>query len=100
MDLPYVHEVVVELEAGGDAGALGGAVTVALCGHWDHEPPCRWPHRTEPVDRNGLTVVHVEFAAQAEDEAGVRQRIEDALAAGILAGPEHRITRWTVVGPS
>ncbi len=29
MDLPYVHEVVVELEAGGDAGALGGAVTVA-----------------------------------------------------------------------
>ena len=36
----YAHDAVVILDPGGDSRAPGGAITVALCGHWDHEPPC------------------------------------------------------------
>ena len=43
----FVHEATVELADGADPRALGGAITVALCGHWEHEPPCRWPHHTD-----------------------------------------------------
>lgn len=39
-----VHRVL--LDAGGDPRALGGAVTAALCGHWEHDGRCRWPHHT------------------------------------------------------
>jgi len=41
---------------GDSANALGGAITIALCGHWDHTPPCPLaPHYVErqpqfPVD--------------------------------------------------
>ena len=35
------------LDAGGDDRAPGGAITVALCGSWSHEPPCPLaPHHT------------------------------------------------------
>jgi hypothetical protein len=34
------------LEAGTDARAPGGQVTVALCGDWKHDGPCRWPHNS------------------------------------------------------
>ncbi len=43
----FVHEATVELADGADPRALGGAITVALCGHWEHEPPCPWPHHTD-----------------------------------------------------
>ena len=43
----FVHEATVELADGADPRAIGGAITVALCGHWDHQPPCRWPHHTD-----------------------------------------------------
>ena len=43
---PHRLEFCIRLEPGADKRAPGGAVTVALCGHWDHEGPCRWPHRS------------------------------------------------------
>src|SRR5580704_15625066 len=44
----YVHDAVVTMEAGGDERAPGAAITVALCGHWEHEPPCPVaPHNTD-----------------------------------------------------
>ena len=43
----YVYEAELELAPDADPRAPGGAVTVALCGHWDHEGACRWPHYTE-----------------------------------------------------
>jgi hypothetical protein len=44
---PFAHEAVLTIDADGDVGAPGAAITVALCGHWDHEPPCPLaPHHT------------------------------------------------------
>ena len=43
----YVYEADLELVPGADPRAPGGAVTVALCGHWNHDGPCRWPHHSE-----------------------------------------------------
>ena len=34
------HRARVRLAEGADRAAPGGAVTPALCGAWDHEPPC------------------------------------------------------------
>jgi hypothetical protein len=80
---PYVHEAVVAQPPGDDVNALGAAVTVALCGHWEHEPPCPLaPHHTSAERRNGDTYVRVLFAAEPADEERVRQKIEAALAAG------------------
>ena len=90
----YVHEAVVRMDEGADARAPGAAVTVALCGHWEHEPPCRWPHHTGisgPASNLGLRIL---FACSAADESDVRARIEDALRSGTL--PEPRAS-WSVV---
>lgn len=43
----YVHEADIALHPEVDPRAVGGAVTVALCGHWEHEGPCCWPHNNE-----------------------------------------------------
>jgi hypothetical protein len=32
------HVATVDLDESADPRALGGAITTALCGHWDHEP--------------------------------------------------------------
>jgi hypothetical protein len=89
---------VVTLGPGGDPAALGGAITVALCGHWDHEPPCPLaPHHTDaaPSGDNALRL-RVLFAANPEDEARVRGLIGKALESGQLTGPDGRVTTWTV----
>jgi hypothetical protein len=83
----------------GDHAALGGAVTVALCGHWEHEPPCRWPHHTASrpdPDEDGSYVVTVRFDAGPADEGVVRERIRAALAIGRLRGPDGATTTWVL----
>ena len=85
----------------GDAAALGGAVTVALCGHWEHEPPSRWPHHTTSnpyPEEAGSWLVTVRFDASPADESLVRQRITAALAAGALTGPAGDVSTWTLTG--
>jgi hypothetical protein len=74
-----VHEAVLRLADGGDERAPGGAVTVALCGHWDHEGPCRWPHHGALRPSGATRTLRVVFAAPLEEEDGVRGRIERAL---------------------
>jgi len=32
----FVHDAVVAMQPGGSPEALGGAITIALCGHWEH----------------------------------------------------------------
>jgi hypothetical protein len=80
----YAHVAELGLPDGFDPAAVGAAVTVALCGHWEHEGPCRWPnnHETTPEGR-----YRVYFVAPPSDEAEVRRRIEEALHGG----------EWTVV---
>ena len=79
----------------GDPAALGAAVTVALCGHWEHDGPCRWPHHTSPKDDGHDIVVTVCFDASAAEEHTVRALIRSALAAGSLVGPDGTTTTWT-----
>jgi hypothetical protein len=99
MDFPYVYETTVHLGDGGDARAVGGAVTVALCGHWEHAGPCRWPHHTaaRPAD-DGRHAVAVRYTCAADEEAEVRRKIAAALASGELVGPDGELTTWTVAG--
>lgn len=71
----YVHRAEIVLAEGVDPAAVGAMVTVALCGHWDHEGPCRWPHHNRIHDAEFRTI----FIATAEDEPEVRRRIRAAL---------------------
>ena len=91
----YVHDAVVTMEAGGDERAPGAAITVALCGHWEHEPPCPLaPHRTS-AERSGDQVrLRVLFAAEPAAEAEVRRRVDAALSGGGLTLPDGATTRW------
>jgi hypothetical protein len=83
------------LEPDADERALGGAVTVALCGHWDHEGPCRWPHHNESSnDADGITHVRTTVTLAEADDAEVHRRFHDALAAGDLTGPDGTVSRW------
>jgi hypothetical protein len=78
-----------------DAGAPGAAVTLELCGSWEHRPPCPLaPHHTQP-ERNGETVVlRVVFATEPENEPEVRRRIDRALDGGSVTGPDGRTSHW------
>ncbi len=94
--ITYAHDAVVTLNEGGDSAAPGGAITVALCGHWDHEPPCPMaPHHTDAVPAgDGTLRLRVLFAS--DDEARIRALIDQALSSGRLTGPDDRVTTWTV----
>ena len=92
----FVHEARIELADGADPRAPGGAITVALCGHWDHEPPCRWPHHTDISAVGHGHVVRTVFTAVPEEEGAVRERIIGALESGQQAGPDGYVSRWNV----
>jgi hypothetical protein len=94
----FAHDAVLAMDAEGDDRAPGGAITVALCGGWSHEPPCPFtPHYTA-ASRSGEDVtLRVLFAAAAGDEGRVRQSIDEALARGWGDGPDGVRTHWTVV---
>ncbi|HEX3548467.1 MAG TPA: hypothetical protein VHU62_18160 [Mycobacterium sp.] len=94
----YAHDAVVSLDPGGDTAAPGGAITVALCGHWDHQPPCPLaPHHTDAVPADGDTLrLRVLFAAEPDDEQRVRMLIGQALSSGRLTGPDGRVSTWTL----
>jgi hypothetical protein len=91
----FAHDAVITLEPDGDVRAPGAAVTAALCGHWEHEPPCPLaPHHTA-AERVGDDVrLRVLFAADPADEPEVRRRIRLALSGSSLDGPDGAITRW------
>jgi hypothetical protein len=91
----FVHDAVVTMDSGGDTRAPGAAITVALCGHWDHRPPCPLaPHHTA-AQRSGDEVrLRVLFASESTAEAEVRGRIEQALSQDCLTGPSGITTRW------
>jgi hypothetical protein len=83
------------MDADADLRAPGGAVTVALCGHWDHQPPCPVAPHNSRVNRVGSKVhVRVLFVADQDMETAIRQRIGSALASGHVQGPDGVVTRW------
>lgn len=94
----FAHDAVLVLGPDGDPAAPGGAITVALCGHWEHEPPCPLaPHHTDAGRGADDTVrLRVLFAVEPEREDEVRSLIGQALASGQQAGPDGRVTTWTL----
>ena len=86
MRLPFAHDAVLQMEPDGDLGAPGAAITIALCGHWEHEPPCPLaPHHTAAQRAGAQVRLRTLFAVEPAREAEVRARIDAALAAGTLA---------------
>ena len=82
------------MEPGADARAPGAAVAVALCGHWDHEPPCPLaPHRVSADEGDGGLRVRILFAAEPDAEDVVRHLIDQALS-GQLRFPDGFTTAW------
>lgn len=91
----FVHDAVLDMAAGEDVRAPGAAITVALCGHWEHEPPCSLaPHHTQ-AERDGAAVrTRTLFATEPEREQEVRDLIDRALAHGSLHRPDGIATGW------
>lgn len=94
----FAHEATVVLEPDGDVRALGAAITLELCGCWEHEPPCPLaPHHTAS-ERDGDEVrLRVLFATEPETESEVRRRIDVALAQCALEGPDGSATHWHLI---
>jgi hypothetical protein len=99
----YAHDAVLEMSPDGDLRAPGAAITVALCGAWDHEPPCPLaPHHTD-AERDGSEVrLRVLFATEPPFEEEVRRRIDGALEAGSLDQGSGSTAHWHTVwsGPA
>ena len=95
----FAHDALLSMEPGADDRAPGGAITVALCGSREHEPPCPLaPHHTR-AERSGDEVrLRVLFAAEPDEEARVRAVIDDALAAGTGASSDGGTISWRLVG--
>jgi hypothetical protein len=95
---PFAHDAALRLEPGGDVRAPGAAITVALCGHWAHEPPCPLAaHHTDAEPAGDEISLRILFATEPGHEAEVRERIRGALRAGHLEGPDGRESRWRLV---
>jgi len=79
----YAHDAVLVMPPDADIRAPGGAITVALCGQWEHQPPCPLaPHHTG-ADRVGDEIhLRILFATEPDNEALVRERIDRTLADG------------------
>lgn len=80
----FVNEAVLVLGPGEDPRRPGAMVTVELCGHWEHDGPCRFPHHTaaEPeADDSSRLVVRTVFVAEPRERADVVERIQHALRA-------------------
>ena len=91
----FAHEAVLVMQPDADLRAPGAAITAALCGHWDHQPPCPLAAHHTRAERIG-DQVHLKtlFATEPDTEPLVRQRIDHALSGGQLQGPDATITRW------
>jgi hypothetical protein len=96
---PYVHQATVEIGADDDDYVPGAAITVALCGSWDHSPPCPLaPHHTQPTRDGGTVELRVVFATEPEHENEVRRHIDGALPAGAAADPHGVNSHWEFRG--
>lgn len=91
----YADDAVLTMAPDSDARAPGAAITVALCGRIDHDPPCPVaPHHTT-AERDGDGVrLRILFATEPERADEVRSGIDRALRAGTFDGPDGQTTTW------
>ena len=94
----FAHVAVLAMDVDADTRAPGAAITVALCGHWEHEPPCPMaPHYNHAEWVDGDVHVRTLFVAKPHMEAEVRRRIEAALSRGELRETNGVTTRWQLL---
>jgi hypothetical protein len=98
----FVEQATVEMRHHSDPGAVGAAVTVELCGHWEHAEACQWPHHTSVSEnkQDDIVTVRTVFVCAPEEEADVRRRVVAGLTAGELADGPKGPSSWTVVSVS
>jgi hypothetical protein len=84
----FAIEAKLELRPDTDTRAPGGAVTAALCGQWDHEGACRWPHNSR-ID-SSETPTRLRTVVVADDET--RNEVVTRIEAGLRRDP-----RWSVL---
>jgi hypothetical protein len=90
----FAHDAVVTMH-NDNPDALGGAITKALCGGWDHQPPCPLaPHFVSNAANGETVTVRVIFATEPENEQRVRGLIGEALSSGQLAVPDGGVAHW------
>ena len=93
----FAHEAVLRMDAAADLRAPGAAITVGLCGHWEHEPPCPLaPHHTKAQRIDEEVRLRTLFAVEPEREAEVRDRIRAALAVGRLEDTNGHRSSWVL----
>jgi hypothetical protein len=93
----YAQDATLSMPPGSDIGAPGAAITVALCGHWQHDPPCPLaPHHTSATRVGESVRLRTLFAVEPSRLSEVRDRIARALGAGFLVGPDGVESRWTL----
>jgi hypothetical protein len=91
----FAHDALLTMGQHEDERAPGAAITEALCGSSQHEPPCPLaPHHTSSHRSGGQVQLRVLFAAESGSAAEVRQRIDQALAQGAMQAPSGARTTW------
>ena len=94
----HVQVATLAMDAGFDDGAPGGAVTVALCGALEHDPPCPLaPHHTQVEVRDVQATIRVVFVCDPTHEFEVRSRIDASLAVGSFCGPDGVTSTWRML---
>ena len=78
----FVHSAELILDEGVDPAHVGAVVTTELCGSWDHDGPCRWPHNNDVDSKVTPARFRTVFVADAADEREIRARIDVALRGG------------------
>jgi hypothetical protein len=99
----YVHAATLLLDGDADPAAPGAAITIALCGSWEHPPPCPLAAHHTSWSREGDTVsLRTIFATGSTQEGDVRGLIHRALAFGTCDAPNGTVSRWTLLasGPA
>jgi hypothetical protein len=97
----FAHDAVIAMQPGSSPNAPGGAITKALCGGWDHPPPCPLaPHYVTNVPAGETVALRVLFATEPANEPRVRSLIDEALASGQLTDPDGRPATWQLQSAS
>jgi hypothetical protein len=91
----FAHDAIIAMQTGDNPNAAGAAITVALCGGWDHTTPCPLaPHYVTNSPAGETVALRVLFATEPVNEQRVRSLIGEALAAGQLTGPDGEAAIW------
>jgi hypothetical protein len=85
----FVVRAEIELGPDVDSRAPGGAVTTALCGHWEHNGPCRWPHNNRIDTADTPAQLRIVVVTDEATRGDVARLIESAL---------RDDPRWSVLG--